>query len=290
MPNLPKSTWIAGCGYVGRPLAESLCREGVEVLALTRTETSAQALQEQVPFPVRACDLSSRLAVCELADSLGIPEAIVHCASSGHGGIDRYRTVYLDGCINLLSACPESRLLFTSSTSVYAQTGGESVTEDSPAQPLQETGKILRDAEDQVLRKSGIVARLSGIYGPGRCIHLQRFLDGTAVIESGTSRFLNQIHRDDIVTAVILLLRLRQTTAGQVYNVSDGDHLTQRSCYEALAQFFQRPLPPEGPSDSDKKRGWTHKRVDSSKLRALGWEPKYPSLLDALRLDPGLRE
>lgn len=288
MPGLPQSVWVAGCGYVGRPLGALLCREGVRVLGITRSESSAQALRAQVPFQVEACDISLPAAVRELVRAAGIPGAIVHCASAGRGGADAYRTVYHDGCACLLAACPGSLLLFTSSTSVYPQTSGETVTEASPADPHLETGKILRTAEDRVLSHGGIVARLAGIYGPGRSILLQRFLGGSAIIETGPSRFLNQIHRDDIVSALALLLRRHRLPASQVYNVADGNPLTQRSCCEALAAQFQRPLPPEAPPDPDRNRGWTHKRVDCSKLRALSWEPRYPSFLDAVRLDPEL--
>jgi hypothetical protein len=47
--------------------------------------------------------------------------------------------------------------------------------------------------------------------------------------------------------------------------------------------MFDRPLPPAGPRDPDRKRGWTHKRVSNAKLRASGWQPGHPSFLDAAR-------
>ena len=30
-------------------------------------------------------------------------------------------------------------------------------------------------------------------------------------------------------------------------------------------------MPPEAAPDTGRKRGWTHKQVDNSRLRALGW-------------------
>ena len=41
-------------------------------------------------------------------------------------------------------------------------------------------------------------------------------------------------------------------------------------------------MPPTGPRDPDRKRGWTHKRVSNAKLRATGWEPRFPCFLDAV--------
>ena len=57
---------------------------------------------------------------------------------------------------------PQALLLFTSSTSVYAQRDGEWVTEESAAEPDNETGRILRTTEELILDRGGIVARLGG--------------------------------------------------------------------------------------------------------------------------------
>jgi hypothetical protein len=46
--------------------------------------------------------------------------------------------------------------------------------------------------------------------------------------------------------------------------------------------MFGKDLPPHGPRDLNRKRGWTHKRVSNAKLREIGWEPVYPSFLDAV--------
>ena len=62
----------------------------------------------------------------------------------------------------------ERRLLFTSSTSVYSQRDGSWVTEESETKPARETGRILLETEKLVLERGGMVARLAGIYGPGR--------------------------------------------------------------------------------------------------------------------------
>jgi hypothetical protein len=51
-----------------------------------------------------------------------------------------------------------------------------------------------------------------------------------------------------------------------------------------LAALFQKPLPPSGPKDLDRKRGWTHKQVSNAKLLASGWRPKFPSFADAVSI------
>jgi len=55
-----------------------------------------------------------------------------------------------------------------------------------------------------------------------------------------------------------------------------------------LSDHFEKSLPPEGPINPNRKRGWTSKRVSNQKLRALGWEPRYPSFFDAIANDAEL--
>jgi nucleoside-diphosphate-sugar epimerase len=274
---------IAGCGFVGLATARLFVQRGWEVVGCTHSEESAAKLAGE-PFSVIACDIVDPAAV-EARASLGPFDAIVHCASSGRGGAEEYRRVYLEGSRNLSAVFAPTPLIFTSSTSMYAQTGGEWVTEDSPAEPDRETGRLLRETEEFVLAQNGIVTRLAGIYGPGRSVLLRKFFDGMAMIEGDGTKWINQVHRDDIASA---LFHLVATGARGVFNVSDDRPLAQRELYAWLAQRFDRPLPPSGPIDMNRKRGWTNKRVSNARLRALGWTPRFPSFFDAVAGDPEL--
>ena len=228
------------------------------------------------------------LLTCDVADAGsvdGLPEAdaVVHCAASGKGGGEEaYRKVYLEGCRNLVRRFPRARLVYTSSSSVYGQVEGEIVTEESEALPDRATGKVLLETEDVVLRAGGVVARLAGLYGPGRSVLKRKFLAGEAVIEEDGRRFINQIHRDDAARAVFHLISMEEFPIGEVFNVSDSETLTQKGVYEGMARIFGKEMPPSGPRDLNRKRGWTHKSVSNAKLVRAGWEPKYPSFLDAV--------
>jgi nucleoside-diphosphate-sugar epimerase len=138
----------------------------------------------------------------------------------------------------------------------------------------------LLEAEKIALAGGGIVARLAGIYGPGRSVLLKKFLEGSAVLEAGGNRWINQIHRDDGARALLQLAQ-NEAAAG-IYNVCDDTPTTQREIYGWIADFLNRPLPPEGPADLNRKRGWTSKRISNARLRALGWIPRYPGYRDAL--------
>jgi len=79
------------------------------------------------------------------------------------------------------------------------------------------------------------------------------------------------------------LLRLADPSVpAGVYNVTDDTPVTQKELYGWIADFLQRPLPPEGTASEYRKRGITSKRISNAKLRLLGWTPRYPSYREAL--------
>jgi nucleoside-diphosphate-sugar epimerase len=267
---------IAGFGYIGQAAAEVFRRKGWEIEGWTRSAESAQTFAG-APLPIRAVDISNSTQVRRLAGNF---DWIIHCASSRGGAAEHYRHIYWDGARNLLHCFPEAQLLFTSSTSVYAQTDGSWVDESSPAEPTRETGKILKETEDIVLRAGGTVARVAGIYGPARSFLLRKFLAGEAVIDRERDRFLNQVHRDDIASAMLLLIVSGQSG---IFNVVDDQPMLVSECYTWLAQELHRSVPPQGTTAMQRKRGDSNKRVSNKKLRALGWTPRYPTFADGMR-------
>jgi len=268
---------IAGCGYVGQATADLFHAAGWDVEGWTASEESAAALSAK-PYPSCQVDMSN----CDqVSERPGTFDAVIHCASSRGGGVESYRRIYLNGARNLIDRFAETNLLFTSSTSVYAQRDGSWVTEESETNPARETGRVLLEAEKLVLERRGTVARLAGIYGPGRSALLSKFLAGTAIIDPESDRFVNQVHRDDIASAIFFLLT-RETPRTQIYNVVDDQPTLQTECYRWLAQRLGRPLPPIGKSMELRKRGDSNKRVSNANLRSLGWTLQYPTFVDAM--------
>ena len=270
---------IIGCGFLGEAAAELFSSRGRRVLGLVRSPESLSSLTGRL-FASAACDVTIPDQVESLIPRLqGVPLAI-YAVSSGRGGPEAYEAVYRDGLQRVLDAWKPGKTIFVSSTSVYGQADGSEVTEESPAVPDRETGRILIEAENIVLSAGGCAARLSGIYGPGRSVLLKKFLSGEAVLEAGGQRWINQIHREDAVSALAAMGQY--TSSGEIYNVSDDTPVTQREIYGWMADFLKRPMPPEGPADLLRKRGWTSKRVCNRKLQNIGWTPRFPSYRDAL--------
>ncbi len=266
---------VCGYGYLGSHLVADLKERGHRVAAASKHGSGEDCLE---------ADLSQLSSIDALAAQLDFsPEWVVHCASSSRGGEDVYRQVFVEGIKNLTAAFPEATIMLTSSTSVYPHTDGSVVDEDTIAEPDRRTGQYLRQAEELLLDHGGIVLRLAGIYGPDRSVHYRKMLEGTATIESGDiSRWLNQIHRDDAASAITHLIESPAGNhRGQIYNVADDTPISQRHCYEQLATILDKPIPPEAAPDLNRKRAWTHKQVANAKLKATGWQPQWPSFLEA---------
>ena len=281
---------IVGCGYVGLPLAAELIRQGHEVFGLRRSgvdELKSAGIQPLV------ADITKPETLAKLPRGF---DWVVNCAASGGGSADDYRKLYLEGNRNLiawLADSPPDKFIFTSSTSVYGQNDGSAVTEQSLTEPAEETAKILLEAERLLLDKnsspgrlphqkfSTVILRLAGIYGPGRGHWFKQFLKFEARIGGDGSRWLNKIHRDDVVGCIIAALE--RGKPGEIYNATDNEPVTQLKFFEWLAAELNLPLPPRNPANVEiqRKRRLTNKRVSNAKLRTqLKYEFQFSDFRD----------
>lgn len=274
-----KSMLIIGVGFVGAELFSLAQENGWTVYGVTKSGGDGNF----------ATDVSSAESLEGLKNEIGAVDVVVHCASSGRGGAEAYERVFFQGVSNLKAIFHESHLIFVSSSSVYAQINGERVTEESEAAPDRDTGKILRRSEEVVLSHQGSVARLAGIYGKGRSVLIKKILTDTAVVEEDGRRIVNQIHHEDAATALLFIAENPEKARAQVFNVSDSHPRSQKETYLGLSALFSKEMPPTGPRNENKKRGWTHKAVSNQKLKALGWQLKYDDFLEtAVTIAPTL--
>jgi len=274
---------IVGCGYVGLPLGAELVRLGHEVAGLRRQASAENELKAAGIRPLVG-DVTRPESLARLPHAF---DWVVNCVASGGGTAEEYRRIYLQGTRHLmewLSATPPQKFVYTGSTSVYGQTDGSPVKETSPTEPLVETAKVLLETEKLLLTAVGerkfpaVILRVAGIYGPDRGHAFKQFLKNEARIEGDGLRFLNMIHRDDLVGCLIAVLKSGR--AGEIYNTVDDEPVTQANFFQWLAEELGReppPMVPENP-EADRKRGVTNKRVSNRKLKMeLGHQFKYPN-------------
>jgi nucleoside-diphosphate-sugar epimerase len=274
---------IIGCGYVGLPLGRELVRLGHEVSGLRRTASAQNELKAAGIRPLFG-------DVTKPETLAGLPREfdwVVNCVASRGGGAEDYRQIYLQGTRHLvdwLAAAPPKKFVYTSSTSVYGQTDGSQVKETSPTGPLAETAKVLLETEKLLLaalveRKfPAVILRVAGIYGPERGHGFKQFLKNEARIEGDGLRFLNMIHRDDLISCIIAALK--NGRAGEIYNAVDDEPVTQTNFFRWLAEELGKSPPPAAPGnpEENRKRGLTNKRVSNRKLKMeLVCQFKYPN-------------
>lgn len=248
---------VAGAGDVGQRLARRLAGAGHEVIALRRSESvAAPGIR-----PLRA-DLATGEGLARLPRMLG---ALVFCAAPDRRDEAAYRALYLDGLRRLLDASDAARVVFVSSTAVYAEDAGEWVDETTPPRPPAFNGQVLLETEAALAgHPGGIALRLSGLYGPGRESLLRRARAG----EPGGNRWGNRIHVEDAAAALAHLLELDAPAPLYLGNddrpARDAEVLAWVRASEGLPAVAPLPGPDAG------------RRVSNTRLRATGWAPAFP--------------
>ena len=90
---------------------------------------------------------------------------------------------------------------------------------------------------------------------------------------------MNMLNQVDAVNAIRFLV---ENDARGIFNVVDNEPVRQRDWFLWVCKQTGKPLPPYGPRDLERKRGWTSKRVSNQKLRSLGWTPRFPTFREGI--------
>src|SRR5262245_6564888 len=229
---------ILGCGYLGRRVASLWLAQGNGVRAVTREPDTAAKFRQLGIEPILA-DILQRNTLQSLPHVDTVLYAIGLDRSTGAS----MRSVFVDGLANVLEHLPRPRrFIYVSSSSVYGQTGGEWVDEESATEPLEESGKIVLEAERllQARLPEAIVLRLGGIYGPGRLLR-QKTIEAGEPIIGDADKWLNLLHVEDGAAAILAAQERGQP--GRIYNICDYQPVRRRDFYTELARRLEAPAP-----------------------------------------------
>lgn len=266
---------IAGAGDIGLRLGQRLVQAGHEVYALRRNTSGL--VPELQPI---AADLSDPATLARVPSDL---THIAYTAAADESTEAAYQRAYVTGLANVLSlpavgSTGFSRLVFISSTAVYAQTDGSWVDEQSETAPRHFAGQKTLQAE-QLLMGSTISAcalRCGGIYGPGRTRLIDQVRAGQASYDPVATQYTNRIHTDDVVGALYWLLFSEQ--APPIVNGVDEEPAPRAEVLRWLAARLGAPPPtPQIPVSTTRRSSPGSKRVSGDLLRSLGYGFVYPS-------------
>lgn len=265
---------VIGCGYVGLPLAAALVRGGASVIGTTTRADNVGAIEE-IGAEARVLTVAE---VPALRSALVGADTIFVTLAAGRGG--DYRQVYVEGLRSVVATLDPraaAQVIYTSATSVYGQDDGGWVDGDTPPAPSTERGRLLLEAEAVLATApktvKTCVLRLAGIWGPGRDPSDWMARRGPVIDGDGTG-YLNLIHRDDAVTALLAAARRR---AAGVFTLADDAPSRRRDLYPALAARLGVAAPrfADPPPSPDAASG---KRVSNAKaLKTLGISLAHPA-------------
>lgn len=280
-------------GFVGSRLARCLLEQGDRV-----SGTYLDARPDLGGVDLHEADLRDRDAM-ERVVRTADPDAIVNLAGLSHIGdswdwqrMPDYFWVNVVGTENVVAAAAGRPVVVVSSADVYGDVPLEEqpIREDRPLKP--QTPYALTKAAAERLAGRAVIVRSFNLIGPGQSpkFALSQWATRLAEIRRGErepalevgdlSTARDFVHVDDGAAAYRLLAE--KGIPGTVYNLASGRAVQMREALHRLMEVagvqaeVKEGVYPSRPFDIPYLSG------DTSRLRALGWEPRR-TLDDALR-------
>ncbi len=277
-----------GAGFIGSHFVKRMLAAGEDVVVLDKFTYAGNPANLPTDFECYRGDI----AVREEVDRIGRVDAIVNFAAETHvdrsilGPEDFVRTDVL-GALVLLQAAEElsARFVQVSTDEVYGDVeAGWSSREDDLLRPSSPYSASKAGGDLQVLsavRTFGVnasVTRGANTYGPNQYpekvlpLFATNALDGEPLPLYGDGRQVRDwLHVDDHCAAIELVLR--EGEAGDVYNVGAGEEHENVELTRVILEHLDAD--PGLVRHVEDRAGHDRRySLDTTKLRALGWEPR----------------
>lgn len=229
---------IAGCGHIGKLLAQQLLKKNISVTGYVSSDTSLAECKNK-NISCEKIDLDKPLKNIDLTAQHLIYLAPPPPTSKTDTRITNF--------LRAIEQQPPKKFVLISTTGVYGDCKGAWIDETTPLNPSADRAFRRADAERQVqqfcqrLGMPLVILRVPGIYGPGK-IPLARIKSGQAIVNKHDSPFTNRIHSDDLVTICEKALLGSGITG--IYNATDGHPGTMYDYFVGIASAMNLPAPP----------------------------------------------
>ena len=200
----------------------------------------------------------------------------------------------LGSLLSMLRPAP-ARFIYISTTGVYGDCRGNTVTEATPVNPSSERARRRVAVEERLTewadekRCALVILRAPGIYGPDR-LGVERLRANMPVLAEDNSGPGNRIHVADLAACCVAALS-PDVPAG-IYNVGDNDHRSSTWFSGEVARQLGLPAPPEISREAANQQFSAQRlsflaesrRVDTTKMRnVLGVTPQYANPEDGIK-------
>lgn len=240
-----KNISILGCGWLGKPLAIDLIKNGYTTKGSTTTPEKIDGLKSDgiEPFIIDISTRENELTLFLNTDVLIIP--ITSKSSTDFS--------YL---ITQIKKANIKKVIFISSTSVY-ENANEIVTEETLTKTtaLSEIEELFRNNTSF----ETTILRFGGLFGYNR--NPGNFFKSGKKIDNPEG-FINFIHQDDCIQIIKKIIS--ENCWGETFNACSDDHPKRREFYKKVIKKAGRPTPQFNEEATN-----NYKIVSSEKLKKL---------------------
>lgn len=295
-----------GTGMIGSALIARLVAEGNNITLLVREMSRARSRFAPLNSDDKIRYIQADLATGVVPVLEGRFDYIVHLASTTHPKAyveTPIATINLNvlaakGLLDIATQNSGCRFVYASSVEIYGQNRGDVELFDEKYSGYidcntlragypesKRCGEALCQAYAKEKGVDVVIPRLARIYGPGLLKTdtkaLSQFLwnavDGKdIVLKSAGNQYFSYLHCDDAVSGILTLME--KGVSGEAYNVADeASDIRLRDLAALIAEYAGTKVVFDLPDDKEKAGFSTANtaRLDSSKLKALGWQAKY---------------
>ena len=275
---------ILGAGFSGKAIGETFKAAGFSVSGTTRSTEKAETLRTLGIEPIL---YDGGVISKALAADMARATHLVQSIAPGKDGDPLFRA----NVPALSTLMPKLEWAgYLSTVGVYGDHKGGWVDEETVLNPVSARSVKRVEAENHWLafgKASGLpvaVLRLAGIYGPGRNA-LRNMEEGTARRLIKQDQVFNRIRVEDIGRSALFLAETRH---GGVWNITDDEPGPPQDVVAEAARLMGLPTPPDIPFEtaelSPMARSFygENKRVSNAKLRAAGFEFRFPNYRQSL--------
>lgn len=275
---------ICGCGWLGLPLAKSFVQNKFSVFGSKQSPDDVQALLKEgingvaLSLPINL-DLLIESNTSNLASFFQFNVLVINVPPGRSTNSAEVFKQKIQNLSHMAKRFGGEKIIFISTTSVYADCMGE-VTEETSTAPNTESGHAhvwIEQWLKEQWQENLVVLRLAGLIGRDRhpVKHIVKRFESTLLpLENGLTP-VNLIHQDDVITAIHSIVN--HWPSQKILHLAAPTHPSRSEYYRGMAKRIGL-LPPEFIDNGEKSKVISANQT----IKALNIKLKYADLMKTL--------